>query len=113
MENLRLGFDVLGLGFGVVGLGSKVSILGFDVLKLVLEDFRPRGPKGSLAPQGPQKAPWPPKGPEGPLGPQGARRAPWLPRGPKGPVGPWALGGGWGVGILLCHWGPDTRICPW
>jgi hypothetical protein len=73
----------------------------------------PRAPKGPLAPQGARRAPWPPKGPEGPLGPQGARRAPWLPRGPKGPVGPWALGGGWGVGILLCHWGPDTRICPW
>ena len=49
LENLRLGFDVLGLGFGVVGLFSKVSILGLDVLKLVLEDFRPRGPSGTLA----------------------------------------------------------------
>ena len=39
MENLWLGFDVLGLGFGVVDLGSNVSGLGSHVLKLVLEEF--------------------------------------------------------------------------
>ena len=33
-----------------------------------------------------------------------AKRPLGHPRGPKRPVGPGALGGGWGVGILICQW---------